>query len=92
MKLDHIFFVYMAAIGIGAGIILTVWPQSGGFFLKPYFWVLIGLAIFDLACYLRRQGAPGTMISLEARLLGLVIGVVAMVALKTITGTPASVF
>jgi hypothetical protein len=92
MKLDHIFFVYMAVVGFAAAVILTVAPQTGDFFIKPYFWVLIGLAIFDLACYLRGQGVPGTMIGMDARLLGLVIGVVAMVALKTITGTPASVF
>ena len=92
MKLDHIFFIYMAATGCAAAAILTVAPHTGDFFIKPYFWVLIGVAVFDLACYLRARGAPGTMVSIEARLLGLVIGVVATVALKTVTGSPASVF
>jgi len=92
MKLDHLFFAYMAAAGIAAGAILVAAPQAGDFVIKPYFWVLIAVAAFDLLVYLRSRGAPGTMLGMDARLLGFVIGVVAMVAIPSLAGSPAKFF
>jgi uncharacterized membrane protein HdeD (DUF308 family) len=54
--------------------------------------VLIAIGVFDLATYLRGRGAPGTMIGMDARLLGLVIGVIAMVAIPSLAGSPAKFF
>jgi hypothetical protein len=92
MRIDHIFFVYMAAVGLASGAILVVAPQTGDFVVKPYFWVLIAVAAFDLLVYLLRRGAPGSMLGMDARLLGFVIGVVALVAIPTIAGSPAKFF
>ena len=62
------------------------------FFIKPYFWVLLAVAAFDLANYAFARGKPGAMLGMDARLLGFVIGIVAMVAIKTLAGSTANVF
>jgi hypothetical protein len=92
MRLDHLFFLYMAAIGITAGALLVATPAAGDFVVKPYFWVLIAIAVFDVVTYLRGRNIPGTMIGMDARLLGLVIGVVAMVLIPWLAGAPATFF
>jgi hypothetical protein len=98
MKLDHFFFVFMAAVGIAAGVVLTVAPQAAETIVRPYFWILIAAAPPDIGCFLRSSsaaqggGATRTMLSIEARLLGFVIGIVVMIVVKSMTGSPASVF
>jgi hypothetical protein len=92
MRIDHLFFAYMAAVGTAAAGVLIVKPQTGDFFIKPYFWVLLAVAAFDLVSYARGRGAPGTMLGMDARLLGFVIGIVGMVVIKTLAGSTASVF
>ena len=92
MRLDHLFFAYMAAVGIASGAILVAKPAAGDLLVKPYFWVLIAILAFDLVTYLRGRNAPGTMLGMDARLLGLVIGVLAMVAIPSLAGSPAKFF
>ena len=62
MRLDHLFFLYMAATGAAAAAILIVAPQAGDFFIKPYFWVLFAVAAFDLVTYAYTRAAPGKML------------------------------
>lgn len=92
MRIDHLFFVYMALVGIAAALILIVAPQAGSFFIKPYFWVLLAVAAFDVVTYARAQGNRDAMIGMDARLLGFVIGIVTMIVLKTLSGSTASMF
>ena len=92
MKLDHLFFLYMAAVGAASGAILVAKPATGDLLIKPYFWVLLAVAAFDLANYAFARGKPGAMLGMDARLLGFVIGIVAMVAIKTLAGSTANVF
>ena len=92
MRLDRLFFLYMAAVGAAVGVALVVKPAIGDFAIKPYFWMLIAVAAFDLVCYLRGRGVPGTMLGMDARLLGFVIGIVALVAIPSLTGSPAKFF
>ena len=54
--------------------------------------LLIAVALFDLAAYLRARNAPGTMLAMNARLLGFVIGVVLMVAIPALAGTSVRFF
>jgi hypothetical protein len=49
--------------------------------ITPYFWILIAMALFEFAQFARTRGAPGTVVSIEARLFGLVLAVVLMVAI-----------
>jgi hypothetical protein len=92
MRLDRLFFLYMLTVGAAAAGVLIVAPQAGDYFIKPYFWVLLAVAAFDLATYLLKGGKPGAMLGMDARLLGFVIGIVGMVAIKTLAGSTASVF
>lgn len=92
MRLDHLFFAYMAFVGFASGAILIAMPQAGNTIIKPYFWVLIAVGIFDLATYLRANGVPGTMLGMDARLLGFVIGVVIMVVMTMLAGATVKFF
>jgi hypothetical protein len=92
MTLNHIFLGFMALIGVAVGALLVAKPEVRDFRLPPYFWILIAMLLFELAVFLRRKGAPGGMISMEVRLLGLVVGVVLMVVIPAIAGSPGRLF
>jgi uncharacterized membrane protein HdeD (DUF308 family) len=92
MTLDRIFFAYIAVIGIALGAALVAAPRLQDFVIKPYFWILIAVALFDVGAYLRGKNAPGTMLSMQARLLGFVIGIVLMVAVPTLGGAQVRFF
>jgi uncharacterized membrane protein HdeD (DUF308 family) len=92
MTLDKVFFAAMALCGIAAGLGLVAAPQLQNFVIKPYFWILIAIAAFDIGVYLMRRNAPGEMLTMNARLLGLVIGVVLMVVIPTLAGAPVKFF
>ena len=92
MTMDRIFFGYMALAGAASGALLVAAPHLQDFWIKPYFWVVIAVVLFDLGVYLIRRNAPGTMLSMNARLLGFVIGIVLLVAIPTLTGAPARFF
>jgi hypothetical protein len=81
----------MAVVGIATGAILVVAPRVQDFLIKPYFWVLIAVALFDLGTYLYGKNAPGTT-TMQAKLLGFVIGIVLMVAIPTLAGSPSRFF
>jgi hypothetical protein len=92
MTLDRLFFGIMALAGIASGAALVAAPQLQNFWIKPYFWILLTIAAFDLGVYMIRRNAPGTMLTMNARLLGLVIGVVLMVVIPTLAGAPVKFF
>ena len=72
MALNKIFFVYMALAGAAAGAILVAAPHVQDFVIKPYFWVLIAVGLFDGGIYL---------------LAGFGIGIALMVAIPLLAGT-----
>jgi hypothetical protein len=92
MTVDRIFFVYMVLVGIAAGAILVAAPQVQNFAIKPYFWVLIAVGLFDGGLYLLGRTAPGQMLTMGARLAGFVFGIVMMVVIPTIAGAPVRFF
>src|SRR5262245_853186 len=83
MTVDRIFFVYMVLVGIAAGAILVAAPQVQNFAIKPYFWVLIAVGLFDGGLYLLGRTAPGQMLTMGARLAGFVFGIVMMVVIPS---------
>ena len=91
MTADKIFFGYMALVGIAAGALLVAYPAAGDFWLKPYFWILIAVLLFDVGAVLRGY-APGALLSMPARLLGFVIGIVALVVIPTLAGSAVTFF
>ena len=67
-------------------------PQARDFRVPPYFWVLLAMALFELAAYARGRGAPGTMVAMEMRLLGFVLAIVLMVVIPILAGSPGRLF
>lgn len=93
MTSDRIFLGYMALIGLLTGAILVAIPGIGDSWFKPYFWVLIAVAVFDGAVILLRRSQPTRgMVSIEAKLLGFVIGILLMVAVPTLAGSSVRFF
>ncbi len=92
MRIDRLFYVYMLAVGVAAAAVLVVEPKSGDFYIKPYFWVLLAVAAFDLVTYLLHRGVREKMVGMNARLLGFVLGIATMVVVKMLFGSTASVF
>jgi hypothetical protein len=92
MTLDRLFYAYMALVGAAAGALLVAAPQLQDFWIKPYFWVLIAVALFEVGAYLRGRNAPGTVLAMQARLIGFVIGIVLMVAIPMLAGAPMRFF
>ena len=56
--------------------------------MPPYFWVLIALGVFELVNFIRTRGAPGTQISMGARVLSFVLAVVLMYGIAALAGYP----
>ena len=92
MTVDRIFLAYMVLIGALAGLALVLAPPLQNSVIKPYFWILIAVGLFDGGNYLLGRTAAGQMVTMGARLAGFVIGVVVMVAVTTITGAPVKFF
>jgi hypothetical protein len=59
MTINYIFFAFMGIVGAAVGISLVVAPELRDFRVSPYFWVLIAMAVFELAAFARGRGAPG---------------------------------
>ena len=92
MTTDHIFLAFMSAVGIAAGAILIAMPETRDLRVPPYFWVLIAMALFEIALFAFWRGAPGRMVSNGARLLGFVLAIVIMVVLPILAGSPGRLF
>ncbi len=83
----------MAVVGALTAAILIAIPTAGDTWFKPYFWVLIAVALFDAVVFLLRQNQPAQpMVSIEAKLLGFVIGILVMVAIPTLAGSSSRFF
>ena len=91
-QINRIFLGFMVAAGLAAGLVLVVRPELRDFRISPYFWILIAMALFELAAFARGRGTPGTMIAMEIRLLGFVLAVVLMVAIPVAAGSPGRLF
>lgn len=84
--ISRIFYAYMAVVGLAAGALLVVAPQTQKFVVPPFFWVLIAVALFELGTFAFRRAEPTAVLSLNARLIGLVIGALLMLATTMIAG------
>lgn len=75
-RIDRIFLAYCIAAGVILSAILVRWPQVADFTIKPFFWMLGVVAVFDLTAFILGKGEPGTMLTGTARFIGLLVGVV----------------
>jgi hypothetical protein len=92
MTIDRIYFAYIALVGAAVGVTLVVAPHVQNFAIKPYFWILIAVGLFDGGVYLLGRKSPGAMLTMNARLAGFVIGIVVMVVIPTLAGAPVRFF
>jgi len=88
MALNKIFFGYMALTGAAAGGIIVAVPHIQDFVVKPYFWILIAVGLFDAGIYLSARAAPAAILTMNTRLIGFGIGMALMVAIPLLAGTP----
>jgi hypothetical protein len=88
MSLDRIFFAYMVLIGVSTGAILVAAPYVQDFVIKPYFWILIAVGLFDVAVYAVRGTAPAKALTMNMRLIGFGIGIALMVVIALLAGAP----
>jgi hypothetical protein len=88
MTLNRIFFGYMALVGVVTGAVLVIAPQIQEFVIKPYFWILIAVGLFDVAVYALGRTSAATMLTMNVRLIGFTIGIVLMVVIPMLAGAP----
>ena len=88
MTLSRVFFGYMALAGAATGAILVAAPHVQDFAVKPYFWVLIAVGLFDGGIYLFARASPAAMLTMNSRLIGFGIGIALMVAIPLLAGAP----
>jgi hypothetical protein len=91
-KIDRIFYAYCLAAGIVLGAALVRWPQIADFTIKPFFWMLGIVAAFDLTAFVLGKGEPGTMLSGQARFIGLLVGIVIIAAVSWWFSIPLRLF
>ena len=62
-------------------------PESRTLSLGPYFWVLIGIALFEaVGVYLRGGIANGPPITMQTRVIGFIIAVAPMLFVRLTAG------
>lgn len=89
MTIERLFYGYMVLVGAVIGGMLVAAPQIGDYFIKPYFWVLIAVALFEIATSLYRKYVAGPLMTMQTRMIGFTIGIVLMVAIPWLAGSPA---
>jgi hypothetical protein len=92
MTVNHLFLAFMAAVGGAVGIILVVRPEMRDYWVAPYFWVLVAMALFELLAFARGRGAPGTAVTMDVRVSGFLMAIVLMVVIPIVSGSSARLF
>jgi hypothetical protein len=92
MTINAIFLIFITIVGAAAGFVLVAMPEARNLRISPYFWVLIGMAIFEVLAYAHGRGAAGTTLQTEYRLLGFVVAVVLMVLIPFLADSPGRLF
>jgi hypothetical protein len=88
MTIDRIFLVFMTLCGLILAGLVLLFPQSRDVGIPPYFWVLIPMAIFEVAAFARSRGAPGSVIAMQTRLIGFVIALALLILIPYLAGRP----
>jgi hypothetical protein len=88
---DRIFLGFAFIVGIAAGGVLVLVPQSRSIDLEPYFWVLIALALFEGAAYFLRS-AGGPPISMQTRIVGFAVALALTFVIPTAAGIEVKMF
>jgi hypothetical protein len=87
-----LFLVFALFVGLTAGNIIMLVPQSRTIGLEPYYWVLIALALFEIVVFLRRGGAGGPPVTMLTRLSGFIIALALMFLIPMVAGIDVKYF
>ena len=90
--INRLFLGFTAVAGLTIGVVLILKPEARDFRIPPFFWLVIAMALFELAAFARGQGAPGSTVRMEIRLLGFVLALLLMIALPVLAGAPGRLF
>jgi len=90
--INYIFLAYVAVVGLAIGGVLVVKPEWAELRIPPFLWLLIAMALFEIAAFARRQGAFGSAIRMEVRFLGFVLALGLMFAVPYFAGSPVRMF
>ena len=86
LTLDKIFYAYMAFVGVAAGAVLVALPGAREFFITPFFWMLIAVALFEAGnAFAPRPGKVLTLTNIS-RGIGFVIGMALLAAVTMLAG------
>ena len=91
MTINHIFLAFMVVVGAAIGFALVLHPAIRNFAIPPYLWVIVAMLAFEGLAYWRSSGAPGTMVSMEYRLIALIVAVVLVIAIPSLMGSPGRI-
>ena len=92
MAIDKLFFGYMAIVGIAVGGALVAMPSIQNLAFKPYVWIVLAVVLFDVGAFLLGWRAGGERLLMPSRMLGFVVGLVLMLAIPALAGTPVHIF
>ena len=91
MTIDRAFYTFAAVLGLAIGAVLVLVPESRALGFGPFFWVLIGIALFELvAVYLR--GFDKGPLEMQTRGYGFVIAMGLVIAIRMAAGIDSSIF
>ena len=88
MTIDRIFIALMTLCGLICAGLVMFFPRSRDFFIPPYFWVLVPMAVFEAIAFSHNRGAPGPVITMETRLIGFVVAIALMLVIPYLAGQP----
>ena len=88
MTINRIFIVFMTLCGLIIAGLVMFFPQSRNFGIPPYFWVLIAMVVFEGIAFALSRGAPGTVITMESRVIGFVVAIALMLLVPYAAGLP----
>ncbi len=92
MTVRAVFLIYMVLVGLASGAAIVLAPQVMQFWVKPYFWVLIAVGVFDLAIAALSRRAPVSLLTVESRMIGFFVGIAMLLAIPYLAGSPAQLF
>ena len=90
--LNKIYYGYMALVGLTAGALLVVAPQTADGFVKPWFWILIAVAAFDAIIFFVLRRPPNETITMPTRMIGFAIGAILVLGITTFNGSTVRLF
>jgi hypothetical protein len=86
LTLDRIFYIYMAIVGLVAGVLLVKLAAIQEFWIPPFFWMLLAVGLFEVGnTFVPRDNRVVALTNIS-RGIGLAIGLVAMVAVTVYAG------